>query len=248
MDKRSTQPREQEPTRAALDAAIGLLGDDSAGVAQKARAFLEGCGEVARAAFAAAVEHEDVRVRLNARALMRALDVRQCLERFSDLDLDLEPDHGSPRQATPLLEGAVLVSHMVRAFAPGAEDLKVWLKLEADRLRRRFAGRSLPMKGRILAERLHGELGLRGAPGPQECLPFDRVLLDRVLLGRVGAPVTLSLIYLLAGRRAGLSMSGVGMPGYFLVRIHGPRPVLVDPFHGGRLVTKADCVRFLRGH
>ena len=30
------------------------------------------------------------------------------------------------------------------------------------------------------------------------------------------------------------------------MRLHGVRPVLVDPFHGGRTVTKTDCVRYLR--
>jgi regulator of sirC expression with transglutaminase-like and TPR domain len=246
MDKPASEHRHEPPSRAALAAAVGLLGDADLQVARAARAWLQQCGEPARAVLAPAVEHDEVRVRLQARALLRALDVRQYLERFAALELDLDPGHAGPRQAMPLLDGAVLVSHMVRTFAPGADDLKVWLRLEAERLRRRFAGRSLPMKGRMLAERLHGELGLRG--GAPEAMSLDRVLLDRVLHGRVGAPVTLSLIYLLAGRRAGLSMSGVGMPGYFLVRIHGPRPVLVDPFHGGRLVTKADCVRFLRGH
>ncbi|MHC5065963.1 MAG: transglutaminase family protein, partial [Planctomycetota bacterium] len=48
-------------------------------------------------------------------------------------------------------------------------------------------------------------------------------------------------------RRAGLDAWAVSLPDYFLVRIHGRRPVLLDPFHGGRSVTKADCLRYLRG-
>ena len=50
----------------------------------------------------------------------------------------------------------------------------------------------------------------------------------------IGVPVTLSMIYLLVARWAGLTVSGVGMPTHFLVRLHGVRPVLVDPYYGGR--------------
>ena len=59
-------------------------------------------------------------------------------------------------------------------------------------------------------------------------------------------PVPLCILFLIVGRWAGLSMAGVGMPDHFLVRVRGVRPVLVDPFHKGRSVTKVDCVRYLR--
>ena len=59
-------------------------------------------------------------------------------------------------------------------------------------------------------------------------------------------PVSLSLLYLLVGRRAGLRVTGVALPDHFLVRVHGKNPVLLDPYHEGRSVTKADCIRYLR--
>jgi len=67
-----------------------------------------------------------------------------------------------------------------------------------------------------------------------------------VLDGGTGIPVSLSLIYMLVARWAGLSVSGVALPDHFLVRLLGVRPVLVDPFHAGRSITKADCARYLR--
>jgi regulator of sirC expression with transglutaminase-like and TPR domain len=43
-------------------------------------------------------------------------------------------------------------------------------------------------------------------------------------------------------RRAGLDVEGVGLPGHFVVRIRTPRrPLLVDPFHSGTLLTEKDC-------
>jgi hypothetical protein len=67
-----------------------------------------------------------------------------------------------------------------------------------------------------------------------------------VLATGVGAPIALSLVYMLVARWAGLSAAGVAMPGHFLVRLHGRRPVLVEPCRGGRTITKSDCMRHLR--
>jgi regulator of sirC expression with transglutaminase-like and TPR domain len=69
---------------------------------------------------------------------------------------------------------------------------------------------------------------------------YFNILLDR----RVGNPITLSLLYLLLARRLRLPVVGVGLPGHFLCRYQSSRAeIYVDPFHGGRLLTKADCVK-----
>lgn len=142
----------------------------------------------------------------------------------------------------------MLLSNMIRTFGPLAADVARRLRGRAHELRAEFAGRSLPVCARLLAERLHDEMGLRG--GDASVLDPNHVLIDRVLEWRTGIPVSLSLIYLLVARWAGLSAAGVALPDHFLVRLHGVRPVLVDPYHGGRAVTKADCARHLRatGH
>lgn len=67
--------------------------------------------------------------------------------------------------------------------------------------------------------------------------------LNRVVERRAGIPLTLSIVYMEVGRRAGLHVKGVGMPGHFIVRARGPRDdaaVLVDPF-AGRIVDEDDC-------
>lgn len=55
--------------------------------------------------------------------------------------------------------------------------------------------------------------------------------LDEVLARRVGIPITLSILMIEVGRRRGLDLGGVGMPGHFLVG--GAPGVYYDPFHGG---------------
>lgn len=53
-----------------------------------------------------------------------------------------------------------------------------------------------------------------------------------------GIPITLSLVTIAVGRRAGLPLAGVGLPGHFIVKCEGVDPPhLIDPFHGGRQVT-----------
>jgi len=70
--------------------------------------------------------------------------------------------------------------------------------------------------------------------------------LNDVLDRRTGIPISLCTVYMEVGRRAGLSVEGVGLPGHFVVRLSSPAaPVLVDPFHGGTVLTLEDCQRRL---
>jgi regulator of sirC expression with transglutaminase-like and TPR domain len=66
--------------------------------------------------------------------------------------------------------------------------------------------------------------------------------LNQVLDRRTGVPITLSAVYMEVGRRAGLHMEGVGLPGHFVVRVLGTgEGSLLDPFFGGTLLTAEDC-------
>jgi regulator of sirC expression with transglutaminase-like and TPR domain len=235
-------PEPTRPSLAQIRAAIALLGDDRGPLLEAARERLLRWGDCARPQLLEAAEADHLLTRLRARSVLRDLEVRDCLRRFGQLRLG----SGGRQQATMLLDGAMLLSQMVRTFVPETAELATRLRILASHLRKECAGRSLPFCARLLAERLHGELGLHGAdPG---ALDLDHVLIDRVLEQRCGVPVTLSLVYLLVARWAGLSAAGVAMPDHFLVRLHGARAVLVDPFHGGRTVTKTDCARHLRAN
>lgn len=56
----------------------------------------------------------------------------------------------------------------------------------------------------------------------------------------VGLPILLSSLWMLVGCRAGLSVSGIGLPGRFLVRVEGDG--YRDPFGGGRALTQGECI------
>ena len=70
--------------------------------------------------------------------------------------------------------------------------------------------------------------------------------LNDVLERRAGIPIALSAVYIEVGRRLGFPFRGVGLPGHFLVLAVGPPALLVDPFHGGRILTVADCEQRLQ--
>ncbi len=67
-------------------------------------------------------------------------------------------------------------------------------------------------------------------------------LLNDVLDRRTGIPITLSMVYMEVGRRAGVAVDGVGLPGHFIVKLPAPgNDLLVDPFHGGMRLSVEDC-------
>jgi hypothetical protein len=71
----------------------------------------------------------------------------------------------------------------------------------------------------------------------------ENSFLDSVIDRRVGIPITLSVLMIAVGRRLGIDVQGVGMPGHFLV-VDGERGnVWCDPFHGGARLDIAGCRR-----
>ena len=66
--------------------------------------------------------------------------------------------------------------------------------------------------------------------------------LNDVLDRRLGIPITLSLVLIEVGRRLGLEMEGIGLPGHFITgaRVNGEQ-VLLDPFNRGTILTAEGC-------
>lgn len=70
--------------------------------------------------------------------------------------------------------------------------------------------------------------------------------LNDVLDRKTGIPITLSVIYMEIASRLGLTLSGVGFPGHFIVKYSGiEEEILVDPFNKGRILSNKDCKEIL---
>ena len=66
--------------------------------------------------------------------------------------------------------------------------------------------------------------------------------LNAVLSRRVGIPISLSIVYMEVARRLERPVSGVALPGHFIVLYEDETSrYWVDPFHRGRILSIEDC-------
>jgi regulator of sirC expression with transglutaminase-like and TPR domain len=99
------------------------------------------------------------------------------------------------------------------------------------------------------ALRLHlfADQGFRG--NADDYADPENSFLDSVLARRLGIPITLSVVMIEVGRRIGVDVRGVGMPGHFLVKDGASDATWCDPFHRGAVLTVEGCQRlFARLH
>jgi regulator of sirC expression with transglutaminase-like and TPR domain len=106
----------------------------------------------------------------------------------------------------------------------------------------------------VLNEYLYDEQGFSGNRRSYD--DPRNSFLNEVLDRRVGIPISLAVVYLEIARRAGVHVAGVNFPGHFLLRAaddqarlrFGGDFLIVDPFHGGALLSEVDCREMLRQH
>lgn len=97
----------------------------------------------------------------------------------------------------------------------------------------------------VLNKHLFARGGLRG--DAVRYYDPDNSCINRVIDRKRGNPIVLSIIYMLVARRLSLPVRGIGMPGHFVVKYDdGEDETWIDPFHQGRLLSRADCVRHIR--
>jgi regulator of sirC expression with transglutaminase-like and TPR domain len=69
----------------------------------------------------------------------------------------------------------------------------------------------------------------------------------RVLDTGIGIPITLSVVYLLVGKRINLPIQGIGLPGHFILRFSfGNTHVYFDPFNSGKILSKTECIEIAK--
>lgn len=217
-----------------LRALIVLLGDDDIKTARIARQTLLEARQQARPYLEASREADDPHVRTRVYGILETL-------RLDELGARFQRFASLPTPWLDLEDGAMLVAesgypgldrgHYHRQLDEMAEDLAV-----------RLGG--VP-KGRdvivAMNNYLFGELGFRG--NEENYYDPDNCYVNRVLDRRLGMPIQLATVYLLLARRLRLPVTGIGMPGHFLLQYNDA--FFIDPFHGGQILSRADCVQFL---
>lgn len=140
-----------------------------------------------------------------------------------------------PEPEIPLDEAALLIA----AHADPAVDVDAELR----RLDELAATCPEPTLG-SLRRHLFDDIGLSG--NVAEYGDPRNSYLHEVLNRKVGIPISLSTVMIEVGRRLGVPLAGVGMPGHFLVRHLADPPVFVDAFSGGVPLDEAGCEAIFR--
>lgn len=146
-----------------------------------------------------------------------------------------------PDREPPLDEGALLIA----ARATGI-DVESWLVRLDD-----LAGAALAFPEATHAAGLAQVLFVDWAYSGNTADYGDprNSLLPEVIDRRLGIPITLSVLMIEVGRRIGVPLHGVGMPGHFLVGVDGVSDEFIDPFHAGARLDRAGCRElFASGH
>jgi regulator of sirC expression with transglutaminase-like and TPR domain len=222
-----------------IRALINLLGDDDAAIRGIARDRLLHHGqEAADYLREACIADGEGKVRIEARHVLEQINLEDLLGSFHLISLLGEPHLN-------LETGSTLLA---RFGSPDlrTETCKQQLDELADRVRLRLPVRT-PSDStiRLLNHFLFYEEGFSGNTG--DYYNADNSFINCVLDMRCGIPISLSVVYLLIARRLQLPIVGIGMPVHFICKFdNGDNSFYIDPFNQGQVMTRADCVHFLR--
>ena len=211
------------------DALLRLLRDDDPATLHLLKVQLAARGVPALPEMRALLALADPAAARQLRAVIAEIEANDAESTFGEFCADFRRD-GDLEDAAWRLAGVFLPGEN---FAQQRGLLDAW----GAEVARRF-GRATSELDRIetLVEYLAEEVGLRG--NVEDYDNINNSLLPEVIDTRLGIPITLSLVYILVGRRAGIPISGAGLPGHFLIR-HGQN--FFDPFHGGARVGLEEC-------
>ncbi len=219
------------------DALVRLLADEDAEIFRNIHDAILAQGPAALAWLAPYRLSPDPGIRRRVRALVNRLQVHKadtdflsfCLTQGERLDFE---------------QGLFLLAQTVYPDL-NPEGYRALLDGYAEELRNRVADLKVPQRVLGSLNRLlFLQLGFRG--NAADYYDPDNSYLNRIMDRRTGNPIGMSAVYLGIGRRLGLPIAGVGLPGHFLCRYQdAANEVYVDPFNGGRFLTRTDCVHQL---
>ena len=170
---------------------------------------------------------------------LRELSARLHREQVRD---QLVAELSKPEAGVDLPYAALLVARLddpdldVEGYRRQLDDLG------SEVLARMTPGMTGPDQVEVLRRFLFEENGFHGSRHDYSNRANSR--LNEVLDDREGLPITLSLVFLALADRAGIrDVSGLPLPGHFLVRYAPPGqpPRLLDVFNGGRSLTHAEA-------
>jgi regulator of sirC expression with transglutaminase-like and TPR domain len=132
--------------------------------------------------------------------------------------------------------------HLARDVYPALNITRYLSALDtmADEVAALRAGLAANLRYEAMHEVLVESHNLTG--NPRDYYDPENSYLNRVLDARLGIPISLSIVWIEVARRLKWPVSGVALPGHFIVRFDDPdRFVLANPFHDGSSLSIDDC-------
>ncbi len=147
------------------------------------------------------------------------------MDLLTEFSTALQADNDRPEQLALLVGKLADPGLDVKSYVRRLDEL-------ADQVEQRLPVGAL---GRARAESLiavlHGEFEFSG--NVESYYEPSNSFLHRVLDSRLGLPITLSLLYMAVGRRLGINLTGLGLPGHFMLEYRDTNGKwILDPFHG----------------
>jgi regulator of sirC expression with transglutaminase-like and TPR domain len=150
---------------------------------------------------------------------------------------------GLPDQEVDLARAALLIAATEYPKLDIDHELGILDSLSAGASQRLGEERSPLFCMNTLSLYLFDEVGFRG--NFDDYYDPRNSFLNDVLRRRIGIPITLSLIFVEVGKRLGVPVMGVGMPGHFLLKHRDEEHLFIDAFHRGVLLSEEECAQRL---
>jgi len=220
-----------------IAALISLLSDDDTAIYLHIRDTLLSYGSEAVPWLRPYLLHEDPVLRRRAQEIVNYQLRQEADNRFLAFCLN-QPEDLDMEQGAFLLAQTQYADVNIAAYQALLDEF-------AAELRDQLADKIGPEK--ILATLNHylfKQLEFKG--NEQNYYDPDNSYFNRVIDRRMGNPISLCLLFLVIGRRLRLPVVGIGMPGHFLCRYQTSiMETFIDVFNAGRLLSKADCIKYL---
>ncbi|MEO6034254.1 MAG: transglutaminase-like domain-containing protein [Verrucomicrobiota bacterium] len=229
--------RKDNLSESQIAALICLLGDEDSAIYLTVREKLLSCGTVAISWLRPYLLSNDPVLRRRVREIVKhfgRLDADNeflafCLNQGEDFDIE---------QGILLLAQTQFPDINKAAYAAVLDSFASDLREQID------PGAEADQVLATINDYLFRQLGFGG--NEENYYDPDNSYINCVLDRRTGNPISLAAVYLLVARRLKLPMTGIGLPGHFICRYQTSKTeVYIDAFNRGKLLTKADCIKYL---
>ena len=222
-----------------IRALIRLLDDDDTNVTDHVQTALRTAGSAATAYLeAASWSHPERTIRTASQDLLDRIRSDEVEHQW--VTLQTAPDGKALEEGAFLLERLIHPDRIAEQQRARAE-----LELLSAGAREAVSPRAeIAVRADELRRYIHETSRFRG--NTENYYDAENSFLSQVLSRRTGIPITLALVYLSLAQRIGLPLVGVSMPMHFLVGYkNGTAYRYLDPFFGGREVSRGECMVLL---